>query len=285
MSRIYWILLLVLIFMTPLSVAAEPVVMSEVEQLRQQLEAERALNEQLRRRVNELEKKLQGSGEGENDPTSLVVWDAEPEMARMPDTPDVRSAVDEALLVRELVLLEPGGIQFNPSISWVHDGAGDDRRDSYIFDAQLQVGLPYDFAASLNIPYVKRDYAIGSEDDIGDITLGLRRKLNNETETLPSLIARLDYTHDTDSDAFESVPISSGFRSVQVGLSALKRFDPLVLSGVIAYDHAFEESDVSIKDNGNQLFRGDIERGDLLTLGLNFSLAATPDNLCPTPVA
>jgi hypothetical protein len=159
----------------------------------------------------------------------------------------------------------------------VHDGAGDDRRDSYIFDAQLQIGLPYDFAASLNIPYVVRDYAIGSEDDFGDITFGLRRKLNNETETLPSLVARLDYTHDTGSDAFASVPISSGFRSVQVGLSALKRFDPLVLSGIIAYDHAFEESDVSIKDNGNQLFRGDIERGDLLTLGLNFSLAATPD--------
>jgi hypothetical protein len=266
-----------LIFAPNITVAADSTVMSDKEELRQQLEAERALNEQLRRRVIELERMLLEIGEGEKDSTNLVDWDAEPEMDQMPDTATARSAVDEALVVRELVLLPPGDFQFNPGFSWVHDGSGEDRRDSYILDAQLQAGLPFDFAATARIPYVIRDYAIGSEDGIGDITFGLRRKLNNETETFPSLVARLDYTHDTGSDAFKPVPVSSGFRSIEAGLSAVKRLDPVVLSGIMAYDYAFEQSDETININDNQLFSGDIERGNLLTLGLNISLAATPD--------
>jgi hypothetical protein len=275
--RVHWLLLAGILFTAPYTSAEESAVMSEENLLRQQLKAERAINEQLRRRVEELNQQLKASGEVEKDPTSLVGWDAEPEMAQMPQIKDFRSALDEALVVRELVLLAPGVFQFNPSFSWAHDGSGDKRRDSYIIVAELQAGLPLNFAASLRVPYVKRDYAIGSNDGIGDISFGLRRKLNKETNILPSLVARIDYTHDTGSDAFRPVAVSSGFRSIAGGISLLKRLDPVAMSGIITYNHAFEQSVTSINIGEGQLFKGQIERGDLLTLGLKISLAATPD--------
>jgi hypothetical protein len=275
MIRGYWILLAAMLFVSSLAFGGEYDLMSEDEQLRQQLAAERALNEQLRRRVEELERQLNINGK--NDKTSLFVWDAEPEMIRMPETMDIRSAIDEALIVRGLVLLPTGAYQLTPSISWVHDGSGENRRDSYIFETQLQAGLPLSFAAAVTIPYVKRDYAIGSKDGIGDVSIGLLRKLSSETDILPSLVANLGYTHDTGSHAFRSVPVSSGFRSIEAGIAAFKRFDPMVVSGSIAYDHSFKARGISIKNNGDELFSGDIKRGDGLTLGLGLSLAATPD--------
>lgn len=275
MIRVYWILLAGMLLAASLTFAGEAEEMRAEEELRQQLAAERALNERLRGRVAELERQLKESGQG--DTTSLTYWDAEPEMLRLPETRDIRSAIDEALIVRGLVLLPPGACQFTPGLSWAHDGSGENRRDSYIFDARVQAGLPLGFAAAVRIPYVNRDYAIGSKDGIGDISIGLRRLLSNETDILPSLVASLDYTHDTGSHAFRPVPVSSGFRSIEAGLSAIKRLDPVVVSGNIAYDRAFEAREVSIRSNGDELFSGDIKRGDALTLGMGLSLAATPD--------
>jgi hypothetical protein len=253
------------------SAAAES---NDAETLRKQLAAQRAINEQLKQRVDALERQLAAGGR--TDSPVVVGLDASaPKPRRDLETDLAGSAIEETLGAKGLVLLAPGTYRFTPSLSWSHSGRGDDRSDSYVLGTGLEAGLPMGMAISLRQPYVWRDTANGSNSGAADFSISLAKKLNNETATMPSFVARLTYAHDNGKDAFDTVPIGSGFKAYSVELSGVKRADPLVFFGGASYSHAFDKT-ATISRDGNVVFSGNIAPGDAYGLNAGVSLAATP---------
>jgi len=256
---------------------------SELDVLRQQNAALESINQKLRQRVQELEQRMTDYDKDEQ--LALTPWEATEEMAILPETEreEATTAIEEALISKGLVLIPYGRFRYTPAFSWSHSGSGSDTSDSYAFSHSLAYGLPWGMSISAGLLYVWRDTPNGSNDGVGDSLFSLKKKLTNESESFPSLVASLNYTHDSGVDTFTPVSIGSGFRSLRAGLSASKRFDPVVYYGRFFYNHVFEESVtfsppawIATKD-GDILFEsGDISPGDGYGLSLGVSLAVTP---------
>jgi hypothetical protein len=260
---------------TPMETAAGSNV-EDIELLKRQLSAQQAINQQLRNRVEMLEQQL-----ALNDETGTQVMlslDANAETPPVDSkSEDAITAIDEALVSKGLVLIPTGAFRLTPSVSWNHNGTGSDRRDTYVAGLTMEAGLPWGMAASVRVPYVYRDYDFGSNEGLGDISLGLSKRINNETEYLPSFVARLGYNHDNGKDAFDPISVGSGFRSWSASLSAVKRFDPIVVYGGISYESAWDERATLRFQDGTQYFKGKIDPGKVYGLNAGISLAATPE--------
>lgn len=245
-----------------------------VDELRQQLEAQKALNERLRQRVEELERAAAGL-----PPAPVLQAPAPPRAALEPESDEMASAIEEALVAKGLVLLPPGSFRLAPGLAWQHSGADAvrTRSDTYTATLSAQAGLPFGMMASAYVPYVHRRTSLGSNSGPGDFSLGLSKTLSDETGQVPALIASVNYFHDSGEDAFAAVPIGSGFRAAVIGLSALKRVDPLALFGGVAYTHAFAKNVVADGLFGEAPFAGRIDPGDAWSYRFGVSLAATPD--------
>lgn len=250
---------------------------SELETLRSQLAARQAINEQLSRRIDNLEKQLAATSNKEG--TVTLGLDASfPKPAADTLRADSITAIEEALVTKGLVLMLSGTLRATPSLSWGHNGSGVTRADSYAASTTLDVGLPGGMAATVTVPYIWRKDPSGNNSGVGDATISIAKKLSNETDTLPSFVGRLSYTHDGGKDPFTLPSVGSGFRSYGVSLSAVKRVDPLVLYGNIFYAHAVEKiATVRLKNSGTILFQGKIAPGDSYGLGMGVSLIATPE--------
>lgn len=233
---------------------------ADIATLRQQLAAQKAINEQLRARVDTLERQLAAARP--SDESIVLGLDADAPKPPVDSAPP-NTAIEEALVSKGLVLLPVGDVRLTPRLTWSHDGSGDARYQSIISALSLEVGLPGGLATALHLPYVWRDYPEGRNDGAGDLSLSLSKKLTRETERLPSFVLRLDYTQDTGGDAFESVPIGNGVQSLGVTLSAVKRSEPLALYGHLSYTQAWSDAFV--------------RPGDIYGLGFGVSLAATPE--------
>ncbi|WP_295390732.1 hypothetical protein [uncultured Thiodictyon sp.] len=242
-----------------------------VESLRQQLAAQRAISEQLRARVKVLEHQLaSGTAGGE-----LLVVGLHPDAAKPPvESASPNSAIAEALVTKGLVLLPSGTLRLTPSVTWFHDGQGDNHYESFAYGLGLEAGLPWGLAASLYLPYVQRNYPLGRKDGTGDLSIGLGKQLTQETAAWPSLVARLTYTHDNGADPFGPVPIGDGFRSITASVSALKRSEPVALYGTVSYRHAWPKT--ATFWGGLDYQTGRLTPADSYGLTLGVSLAATP---------
>lgn len=250
-----------------LSVA--PDAKAEVEALRQQLAAQKALNEQLRHRVAELEHELGTDARGATSPGAL-----DRTATRMPVEPDPAqpsTAIEEALVSKGLVLLPSGSFRVTPEFAWDHSGAGASTHDGYALGLSLEAGLPWDLAATVSIPYLwARDNTWGNNEGTGDLSIALSKKLTRETDVMPSLVAHLRYTHDTGADVYAPVPIGNGYRSWRAELAAVKRFDPVVVYGNVSYRYS-EPATVDFAS-----FQGRVTPGASVGIGAGISLAATP---------
>lgn len=247
---------------------------TEADILRQQLAAQLAINLQLRQRLQQLEQRLL---DNRKDEGPLVVG-LDANAAKPPveaESDSANTAIEQALLSKGLVLLPAGSYRLTPSFSWAHTGQYLERQDSYRYGLSLDAGLPWGMAASISAPYVQRDYSLGNNDGLGDVTLSLSKKLTNESANFPSLVARLDYTHDNGRDAFAAVPVGGGFRTIDVSLSAVKRVEPLALYGTLSYGHSLPKSTLYLA--GDTYLSGRIEPADRYGLGIGVSLAATPE--------
>jgi hypothetical protein len=252
----------------PATPAAAP---SEAEVLRQQLAAQMAINEQLRRRLNALEEER--AARNPNAPAQAALDVTAPRPPADLDDPNVASAIEQALGAKGLVLLPPGRLRATPSFSWSTAENG----EAFALGMSLDVGLPAGMMLSARIPYVHRDTNAGSNTGVGDMGIALSKKLMNETASAPALVARLGYVHNNGKAPFSPVPIGSGFRAVDVSLSAYKRFDPLVLYGNVSYAHAFDRPVVVPAAGGGTAFTGAIAPGNTRGIGMGVSLAATPE--------
>jgi hypothetical protein len=91
--------------------------------LRQQLAAQKAINAQLRARVDALERQLAAGKPG----SGPVVLGLDANAAKPPVESDVaNTAIEEALVSKGLVLLPTGTFRFTPGATWSHDGSGQD---------------------------------------------------------------------------------------------------------------------------------------------------------------
>jgi hypothetical protein len=255
------------------ALAAPAAAQTEAE-LRQQLEAQKALNEQLRKRVDDLERQLAGA-----PPVRALRPVERPSTATEPESAQSATAIEEALVDKGLLLLPSGTFRLSPGISWVHTGsaATGSRSDTYAGSLSVQVGLPRGMMLSASAPYVHRDTSIGSNSGVGDFSLGLSKKLNNETERFPALVASLSYSHDNGKDPFKPVSIGAGFRYLNASLLALKRVDPVALYGTLSYSHGYSRTVNADNLFGESRFNGRVAPGAAWNYRLGASLAATPE--------
>lgn len=184
-------------------------------------------------------------------------------------------ALERVLVATGALLLEPGQLEVEPSLSWQRAenegpifflgpggvvtgvGAQKVRRDLYQAELALRLGLPYDSQVEFSVPYnyvdrdvvseqglVPVDQRSASGNALGDISIGVAKTLLREQGWVPDLIGRLVW--DTSSGEREDggVAMPGGFDDLRAELVALKRNDPLVfiLSG--SYQYSFESDDV-----------------------------------------
>ena len=253
---------------------AMPATAQTEDELLQQLEAQKALNAQLRERVKTLERQVSGSA-----PTPALRSTEAYSTQIEPESTEGTTAIEEALVSRGLVLLPPGSYRVTPRITWAHSGADRfrTRSDSYTGSLAGQAGLPLGMMLSAFAPYTYRNTSIGSNSGVGNFVLELSKKLNNESDRLPSFVTSLSYSHDNGDDPFEPIPISFGFRAISGSLFALKRIDPVALYGGVSYTHAYSKNVNADNLLGEQNFSGRIAPGDAWAYRLGASLAATPD--------
>ncbi len=248
---------------------AEP---AELESLHQQLTAQQAINLQLRRRVDALERLL-AEAHGGVAPSPLALdADAPPPPADL-DDPSATSAIEEALGAKGLLVLKPGGLRLTPAFSWTQAGSA----DVYGMSLGASTGLPAGLMLSLGLPYREVDTPWGSNSGGGDVSLGLSKLLWNEAPGRPSLVASLGYTHDNGKDPFGEVPIGTGFRGISVGLSALQRISPLAFYGNLSWSHAYARMASWSGSEGRPAFDGRLAPRNAWGAGLGVSLAVTPE--------
>lgn len=253
---------------------AVPAGAQTVEELRQQLEAQKAINERLRQRVEQLEGQ-------DSDGQRPALRPLEPARAATTEaeTPEATTAILEALVARGLVLLPPESYRFGSGLSWSHSGSEANRTasDDYTARFTLQGGLPRNMMFSASVPYAYRDTASGSNSGVGDLFFVLSKELTEHTEGRPSLVASLGYQERNGKDPFAQVPIGSGFRALSARLSAIKRLDPVALYGDITYTYPFGRDVRAQNVFGEETFLGHVNPGPVYGLGLGASLAATPE--------
>jgi hypothetical protein len=255
------------------SVSAQAAAETEIE-LRQQLDAQKAINEQLRRRVEELE------GQHTLVPPvhSLRILEQRPS-ALDPETPEQTTAIEEALIARRLALLPAGSLRVAPGFGWAHSGASalNTRSENYTASLTLQAGLPFGLMLTANAPYTHRSTPSGSNSGPGDLFLSLTKQVANESHDMPSLVTSIDYYANTGKDPLTPIPIGFGFPALGGSILGLKRVDPLALYASVSYLHPFARDVSASNFLGESSFTGRIAPGDTWGYRLGVSLAATPE--------
>lgn len=247
-----------------------------IETLQRQLAAQQAINQQLRQRVETLERGL--SANRKSDAPLIVGLDTRappPKDLSVDDKPI--TAIEEALGNKGLVLLPTGFYRVTPSMSWAHSGSGSNSYASYSLGTLFEAGLPMGMAVALRQPYIWSSSGYGSSRGSGDLSVSLAKKLANETATTPAIVAKLGYTHNNGKDPFTIPSFGGGFRAVDLGISGVKRFDPIVVYANASYSRASGTFASLQYKNQSPYFTGTIKPGESYGLGFGVSLAATPE--------
>lgn len=251
----------------PSSEAKSKIVESEADIVLKQLAAQKAINQQLRQRLDTLERELL-SNRKSKDPLIVGLDTTAPAAKEISLSTDTTiSAIEEALGEKGLVLLPAGMYRLTPSATWFHNGSGLNLVDSYAVGLSIEAGLPMGMAIAIKQPYAWVDNQYESLKGRGSTSISLSKKLNNETEDMPSFVARIGYTHNNGAPY-----IANGFKTYSVSLSAVKRADPLVFYGGASYSYRLSEPTT---DENGLLTR--LKPGGVYGLNMGLSLAATPD--------
>lgn len=184
-------------------------------------------------------------------PTSSLAQERESD-ARPPGQVVVDPEAAERALERSLVqtgglLLPPGRLELEPGLRYGRQ-EGASNVDAFSASLALRRGLPFDSQLELALPYhsVREEqndtlFDTSSASGLGDIRIGLARTLLREAGRRPDLIARVSWDTRTGKDRDR---ISSGFDELRLSFTAIKRQDPLVFVGALAYEHVLERGDV-----------------------------------------
>lgn len=214
-----------------------------------------------------------------------------------PDLEAAERALERTLVLRGQLLLPEGQVEVDPSLIYERtdrdvgfilalidadgDGIANEQtvdsirrerdRVTALFDFRL--GLPRDSQLEVRVPLIYESFsertlqsldAFQRDEDasgLGDIRIGFAKTLARESGAVPDIIGRIAWDTASGSDA-DIVSLTSGYNEVIASLSAVRRLDPLVLTGGISYQNTFE--------------RDDVEPGDVFGFNFGTTLAASP---------
>lgn len=220
-----------------------PVLGQTVEELQRRLAEKEAENQQLRQRVEVLEREI--------TPRRIEQARQAP-VAADADDEDSNRALERTLVRERGLLLSPRAyeIEANFVYSHINNDSSAFRRDSFGPGLVLRAGLPWRSQLELALPYVfeqRRSGAVETDSSgFGDWSIGVSHQLLSERPFAPGVIGAINYQAASGRNTvFESatpVALGSGFESVQGVLTAVKRVDPLVFFGSYAFTHNFADN-------------------------------------------
>jgi hypothetical protein len=244
---------------------SSPVLGQSVEELQRRLADKEAENQQLRQRVEILEREVTPRRIGQTRPAPVAA------VAGADDAEDSNRALERALVRERGLLLSSGVYEIEPNFIYSHisNDSAAFRRDSFGPGLTLRAGLPWRSQLELALPYVFEQRRSGivstNASGFGDWSIGVSHQLLSERPFVPGLIGAITYQAATGRNTvFESatpVALGSGFDSVQGVLTAVKRVDPLVFFGSYAFTHNFASNKNGIEvapGNSNGLRFGTI---------------------------
>jgi hypothetical protein len=196
---------------------------------------------------------------------------ATPEGSGRDEDEVLASALESALVRQGGRVLSRGTVEVEPELSYFYDEpARGQRRDNYGAALTVRLGLPWSMQAELRVPYIINDRwtGVGTASGVGDVRVGLTKELLAEREWRPSLLAFAQW-RTTTGDINSSPPTGFGQNALQLGLTAVKRQDPIVLFGSLFYT----------ANLGSALLRSGsrLDSGDVIGGRLGAFLAVTPD--------
>lgn len=250
----------------------------------------------LLKRVEQLEKSLRSLVDEPKKPVSP------PEVVQVVSPPKneeeeriAQAALERTLIERSGMLLSPGTLEIEPSLTYAHASADNIsingvsiestlvigeiisdrvRRNILIPALTFRLGLPKDFQLETRLPMryesnrtVRGDTTEhGTEEyGLGDIEVALSHQLMREKGWMPDILASLRWKTDTGNSPFSlssnELPLGTGYHALQFALTALKVKEPAAFFGSLLYTVNFPTT----KQEG-RLYPGD-------AYGLNLGLA------------
>ena len=248
-----------------------PAYAETIDELKQELEAQKQINELLKQRIRILEAQTkEKQGDASKAVTPSLPADTEKAPEKRAGDPEEDRALERALVRQGLSILSPGSWELTPGIVWAHTGsdATRSRSDDYIATLDARIGLPWNTMLGIGVPYyIEADREIGENSGFGDLSLRLWKQFLAQSDNYPSLVGSLAYNAPTGEDAAGPIPLGSDFHRLSFNLNTSKSIDPLVLYGDLFYSYTFSEDfdDIEIQPSDTIGFRG------------GASLAITPD--------
>jgi hypothetical protein len=195
--------------------------------------------------------------------TTAVIPQETPESSG--DEEEMTRALERALVRLGALVLPEGTVEIEPEASYYYSEPNEGkRRDTLTSALTFRLGLPWAMQTDLHVPYViyDRQSGVGSATGLGDIQIGLAKRLVAEREFIPELLLTGRWKPPTGSSD-GPLQTGTGTHALQAQLTALKRQDPLVMIGGLSYT--------------KNLQSGEIAPGDAVGGRLGIILAATPD--------
>jgi hypothetical protein len=261
MKKDIWIGMFALVLSTP-SLA------QNVEELQRRLADKETENQQLRERINILEREVT---------PSRIEYTRRGRISIDQDEEESNRALERALVREGGMVLSPGTFELEPNFAYSsrNDNFSQTRRQSFGPALVFRAGLPWRSQIEASLPYVferRRDSTVSNNSHgIGDFAVSLSHQIMNERPFAPALVGAIQYQASTGKNTiFESgnpIALGSGFDSIQGSLTALKRIDPLVVFGNYSVTHIFSTRKEGIEVN----------LGNSQTLRLGTALATGPD--------
>jgi hypothetical protein len=227
--------------------------------------------------------------------TSANAQNAAPgELALDPEAAE--RALERTLVLRGQLLLETGQIEVEPALVYQHsdsavgfvitpvDSDGDGFPDGQGVEAirrqsdqttaalEVRVGLPADSQFELRLPLIYEQFQqqtpsgrFVSDDSfagLGDVRIGFAKTLARESGAVPDVVGRIAWDSHSGSDS-DTLSLTTGFDEFSGSISAVRRLDPLVLTGGVVYETSLE--------------RDGVQPGDVFGFNFGTTLAASPD--------
>jgi hypothetical protein len=189
-----------------------------------------------------------------------------PQSSVSSDSSDEESAraLERALVLQGGSVIPPKAFEMVPEITYFYSEPGGVRRDTVRSAMTLRLGLPWSSQLNVRVPYTVYDSFAGvsSSSGLGDIDVGLTQQLIAERAFVPELLISARWKTTTGRTE-TNPPTGNGVDTVQGALTAVKRQDPLVFFGSVAYTAS--------------LGSGPFDVGDFAGGQFGVFLAATPD--------
>lgn len=273
-----------------------------------QTDARDALIEELRQRIEALEKRLDKPAPPPPAPSPAAPPSPAPaaKPAPTPSASEEQAREDEGARALERTLVREGGlvlpkgaIEVDPRFQYTYRGSAglriatnggvaqvvdqDVKRNDFEASLGMRIGLPGSFQAEVRLPYVwlretRATSSVLSESERasgwGDLELGLTKQLLVADRGRLGALGSLNWKPVTGHHELGRLSPGSGFAQLQAALTAVKREDPLVFFGTTSYVRIFEREQSGV----------DVDPGDAIGIKAGTLLAASPETSLRTAI-